>query len=49
MVGLPFKLRDFLKPATPFRMVEVHYIFVGPFHARAQSGYLLIDPIKGVA
>ena len=43
------ELLDFIHPAHTFAMVQIHQFLMGPVHRPAEIGYLLINPLQGVA
>jgi hypothetical protein len=45
----PDDLRDLLDPAPAFTVFELHQLLVGPMKVIGDEGYLLVEPVEGVA
>lgn len=40
---------DFTHPAAALSVIEVHHFREGPMDVTPEKGYLLVDPVQGVA
>lgn len=40
---------NFLDPSLPFPVLKVHDLGVGPMEVIGDEGYLLVQPVEGVA